>query len=110
MPIYFPAQESTPAYRKACLPRKHPQFCEMTMRKTGPASEVLELRSFYEVWVNSVFAKKRFFISFSTLIVKYHRGFALKLPQPSCLPHGTDLITGKKMLTLPKTKLVFLQN
>jgi hypothetical protein len=75
---------------------KHPQFHEMTMRKTGRASKILELRSFYKVWVTSVFAEKRFFMSFSTLVVKYHRGFALKLSQPSCLPHGTESHHGKK--------------
>jgi hypothetical protein len=75
---------------------KHPQFREMTMRKTGQASKVLELRSFYKVWVTSVFAKKRFFMSFSTLVVKYHRGFALKLSQLSYLPHGTESHHGKK--------------
>jgi hypothetical protein len=47
----------------------------MTMRKTGQTSKVLEMQSFYKVWVTSVFAKKRFFMSFSTLIVKHHRGF-----------------------------------
>jgi hypothetical protein len=68
----------------------------MTMRETGQASKVLELRSFDKVWVTSVFAKKRFFMSFSTLVVKYHRGFALKLSQLSCLPHGAESHHGKK--------------
>jgi hypothetical protein len=68
----------------------------MTMRKTGQVSKVLELRSFYKVGVTSVFVKKRFFRSFSTLVVKYHRGFALKLFQLSCLPHGTKSHHGKK--------------
>jgi hypothetical protein len=66
------------------------------MRKTGQASKVLELRSFYKVWVTSLFVKKRFLMSFSTLVVKYHRGFALKLSQLSCLPHGTGSHHGKK--------------
>jgi hypothetical protein len=35
-------------------------------------------------------------MSFSTVVVKYHRGFALKLSQPSCLPHGTESHHGKK--------------
>jgi hypothetical protein len=48
------------------------------MRKTGQSSKVLEMRSFYKVWVTSVFAKKRFFMGFSTLIVKHHRGFRSK--------------------------------
>jgi hypothetical protein len=68
----------------------------MTMRKTDQASKVLELRLFDKVWVISEFAKKRFFMSFSTLLVKYHRGFALKLFQLSCLPHGTESHHGKK--------------
>jgi hypothetical protein len=42
----------------------------MTMRKTGQASKVLELRSFDKGWVASVFVKKRFFMSFSTVVVK----------------------------------------
>jgi hypothetical protein len=29
-------------------------------------------------------------MSFSTVIAKFHRGSALKLSQPSCLPHGTE--------------------
>jgi hypothetical protein len=69
------------------------------MRKTGQVSKVLELRSFYKVGVTSVFAKKRFIMSFSTLIVKYHRGFALKLSQLSCLSLGTESHHGKKRLT-----------
>jgi hypothetical protein len=65
------------------------------MRKTDQASKVLELRSFYKVWVTSEFAKERFFMSFSTLIAKYHRGFALKLSHLSCLPHGAESHHGK---------------
>jgi hypothetical protein len=68
----------------------------MTMRKTGQTSQVLEMRSFYKVWVTSVFAKKRFFMSFSTFVVKYHRGSALKLSQLSCFPHGTESHHDKK--------------
>jgi hypothetical protein len=75
---------------------KHPQFREMTIRKTGPASKVLELQSFYKGWVNSVFAPKSFFMSCSALVVKHHRGFALKLSQQSCLPHGTESHYAKK--------------
>jgi hypothetical protein len=33
---------------------------------------------------------------FSTLVVKYHRVFALKLSQLSCLPHGSESHHGKK--------------
>jgi hypothetical protein len=77
----------------------------MTMRKIGQASKVLELRSFYKVWVTSVFAKKRFFMSFSTLVVKYPRGFALKLSQPSYLPHGTEPHHGKKEAYVSKSIL-----
>jgi hypothetical protein len=68
----------------------------MTMRKTGQASKVLEMRSFYKVWVTSVFAKKRFFMRFSKFIVKYHRGSALKLSQLACFPHGTESHHEKK--------------
>jgi hypothetical protein len=68
----------------------------MTMKETGQATKVLEMRSFYKVWVTSVFVKKRFFMSFSTFAVKCHRGSALKLSQPSCLPHGTESHHGKK--------------
>jgi hypothetical protein len=71
----------------------------MTMRKTGQTSKVLEMRSFYKVWVTSVFAKKKFFMSFSTFVVKYHKGSALKLSQLSCFPHGAESPHGKKMLT-----------
>jgi hypothetical protein len=68
----------------------------MTTRKTDQFSKVLELRSFYKVWVTSVFAKKRFFMSFSTNVVKHHRGFALKLSQLSCLPRDAESHHGKK--------------
>jgi len=39
-------------------------------------------------------------MSFSTLVVKHHRGLALKLSQLSCLPHGSECHHGKKMFTL----------
>jgi hypothetical protein len=68
------------------------------MRKTDQVSKVLELRSFYKVWVTSEFAKKRFFMSLSTLEVKYYRGFALKLSQLSCFPHGTESHHEKRYL------------
>jgi hypothetical protein len=68
----------------------------MTMRKTGQTSKVLEMRSFYKVWVTYVFAKKRFFMSFSTFVVKFHRGSTLKLSQLSCFPHGAESPHGKK--------------
>jgi hypothetical protein len=68
----------------------------MTMGKTGQISKVLEMRSFYKAWVTSVFIKKRVFMGFSTFVVKYHRGFALKLFRPSCLPHGTKSHHGKE--------------
>ena len=35
-------------------------------------------------------------MSFSTIVVKHQRGFALKLSQLSCLPHGTESHHGKK--------------
>jgi hypothetical protein len=66
------------------------------MRKTGQASKVLELRLFYKVWVTSVFVKKRFFMNSSTFVVKHYRGFALKLSQLPCLPHGTEFHRRKK--------------
>jgi hypothetical protein len=62
----------------------------MTIRETGQASKVLEMRLFYKVWVTSVFAKKRLFMSFSTFVAKYHRGSALKLSRLSHFPHGTE--------------------
>jgi hypothetical protein len=68
----------------------------MTMRETGRASKVLEMQSSYKVWVTSEFAKRTCLMSFSTFAVKYHRGSALKLSQPSCLPHGTESHHGKK--------------
>jgi hypothetical protein len=50
--------------------RKHPQFCEMAMRETRQTSKVLEMRSFYKVWVTSVLGKNRFFMRFSTFVLK----------------------------------------
>jgi len=56
-------------------------------RKTDRTSKVLEMRLFDMLGVTFVFAKMEVFHEFFNVRVKSIRGVALKLSQPSCLPH-----------------------